>query len=355
MKKSQIKVPASSANIGPGFDVLGIALGLYLTVDVTVDRESAAVPGARLNCSISASGEGAEGLPLAADENLITRTALYVLRSHDVRVFPVGTHVHIHNEIPLGRGLGSSGAAVVAGVLLGNAVGNLQLSKRRLMDFCLMIERHPDNISAAMFGGFVGSFLRELSGTELERVEIPLAEVLPQPCQNQGGLDTGLVPPLPPMDISRSMQYGLAPEIRAVCVIPQFEVSTAMSRDVLPSAYTRQDSIYNLQRISLLIPALAQSPPDAELVHLSMQDRLHQRYRRVLVPGLADILTTLSPRMNPGLLGVCLSGAGPTVLALATDNFESIANEIISTFKTHNVECVWKLLEPAKGAETIEL
>lgn len=354
MRSVQIKVPASSANIGPGFDVLGIALDLYLTVDVTVGGPNAEKQPRRMNCSISASGLGSDNIPLQADANLITRTALYVLRSHDVRVFPVGTHLHIHNDIPLGRGLGSSGAAVVAGVHVGNVVGKLGLSSRRLMDFCLMIERHPDNISAAMFGGFVGSFLRELSGTELERSEIPLAEVLPEPGQVAGGLDTGLSPPLPPIDISKSMRYPFNSDIRAVCVIPNFEVSTAKSRDVLPSAYTRQDTIYNLQRVSLLMPALGQSPVDAELVHLAMQDRLHQRYRRILVPGLADILTSMTPRTHPGLLGICLSGAGPTVLALATENFDDIASDIISAFKANGVSCTWKLLRASEGASVSE-
>ncbi|PRT54835.1 Homoserine kinase [Wickerhamiella sorbophila] len=348
MRQFTIRVPASSANIGPGFDVLGIALSLYLTIEVTIDHKNANnVP---LNCEVTNSGLGAEQLPTAADANLITRTALYILRCHGMRTFPVGTKVHINNDIPLGRGLGSSGAAVIAGVMLGNAVGQLDLSKERLMDFALMIERHPDNISAAMFGGFVGSFLRELSGTELERVEIPVAEVLPEP---SGGVDTGLTPPEPPVGISRQMSYDLAPELKAIAVIPAFEVSTAKSRDVLPTAYTRQDAIFNLQRLSVLIPALGRSPVDAELVHLAMQDRLHQKYRRILVPGLATILTFMTPRTHKGFVGVCLSGAGPTVLALATENFDAIAEEIVSAFNAEGVECTWKLLDCCDGA-TVE-
>ncbi|GMM50685.1 homoserine kinase [Starmerella bacillaris] len=351
MREFTITVPASSANIGPGFDVLGIALSLYLTLKVTVDRDA---PCAPLNCVIKATGEGCEEVPLEPETNLITRTALYVLRAHDVRMFPVGTHVHVHNDIPLGRGLGSSGAAVVAGVMLGNALGNLNLSKRRIMDFCLMIERHPDNIAASLYGGFIGSILRDLSPSEAERVEVPLAEVLPLPNQNSGGIDTGLRPPTPPVDFARSIEYRLSPNVKAVCVIPNFEVSTAKARDVLPTAYTRQDAIKNLQCLSMLIPSLGVENPDPELVFSAMQDTFHQRYRRVLVPGLADILATMSPRTNPGLLGVCLSGAGPTVLALATENFEDIAADMISEFKKNGVSCTWKLLEPATGANIDE-
>jgi len=142
-----IRTPASSANIGPGFDVIGLALSLYLELRVTVDRTPRAAPsGWPLNCRITYEGEGAGSadVPLNPDANLITRAALYVLRCHDQRAFPADTHVHIRNPVPLGRGLGSSGAAVVAGVLLGREVGRLRhLDDDRLFDFCLMIGRKP--------------------------------------------------------------------------------------------------------------------------------------------------------------------------------------------------------------------
>lgn len=131
------EVPCSSANIGPGFDVIGLALSIYLELQIQVTQvESSTAP---LNCVITYEGEGKEDVPLNAEQNLITRTALYVLRCHGQHAFPVETKVHIKNPIPLGRGLGSSGAAVVAGVMLGNEVGKLQLSKARILDYCLMI------------------------------------------------------------------------------------------------------------------------------------------------------------------------------------------------------------------------
>lgn len=136
-----IKTPCSSANIGPGFDVIGLALSMYLELHVTIDRTktSSTEP---LNCRISYEGQGEDSGDISLDPevNLITRVALYVLRCHDQRGFPVETHVHIKNPIPLGRGLGSSGAAVVAGVLLGREVGGLKhLDYQRCFDFCLMI------------------------------------------------------------------------------------------------------------------------------------------------------------------------------------------------------------------------
>ncbi|ANB14878.1 homoserine kinase [Sugiyamaella lignohabitans] len=343
-----ISVPASSANIGPGFDVLGISLTLYLKLDVKIDPAvSYEDPH---NCKITYEGEGAESVPLVADNNLITRTALYVLRCNGIRTFPTGTHVNVNNPIPLGRGLGSSGAAVVAGVILGNEIGKLGFSKQRMLDYCLMIERHPDNITAAMMGGFVGSYLRELSAADLERIEIPLAEVLPEPA---GGADTGLVPPEPPMNIGHHIKYGWAKEIKAIAIIPNFELSTATSRDVLPTAYTRKDAIFNLQRLSVLTTALTRSPPDADLIYPAMQDKLHQPYRKTLVPGLTEILASVTPKTHPGLLGICLSGAGPTILALATERFEEIAQEILARFAKEKIQCTWKLLEPADDGATV--
>lgn len=134
-----IRVPCSSANIGPGFDVIGLALSMYLELHVTIDRSKGS-SGLPLNCRVTYEGQGADEISLDPDANLLTRVALYVLRCHDQRAFPVETHVHIVNPIPLGRGLGSSGAAVVAGVLLGKECGGLShLDNDRLFDFCLMI------------------------------------------------------------------------------------------------------------------------------------------------------------------------------------------------------------------------
>ncbi|KAH8771222.1 GHMP kinase [Hyaloscypha sp. PMI_1271] len=343
-----IKVPCSSANIGPGFDVIGLALSIWLELHVeVVQSETSDDP---LNCVIRYEGEGAEEVALSADSNLVTRTALYVLRCHGQRTFPAETRVRIINPIPLGRGLGSSGAAVVAGVVLGNEVGKLGLTKARMLDYCLMIERHPDNVAAALYGGFVGTYLNDLSPEDTSRKEIPLSEVLVEPA---GGVDTGKAPPEPPHNIGHYMKFSWAPEIKAIAIIPQFEVSTAKARDVLPTSYSRADLVFNLQRIALLPSALGRSPPDAEQIYLAMQDKVHQPYRKELIPGLPEILHSVTPKSHPGLCGICLSGAGPTILALATENFEGIAKVILEMFKKTGIECTWKLLEPAEEGMTV--
>ncbi|KAF2721293.1 phosphoribosylformylglycinamidine cycl [Polychaeton citri CBS 116435] len=344
----QPEVPCSSANIGPGFDVIGLALSVFLEIQLTFDDPQS--KDAPHNCRITYEGEGAENVPLTPGDNLITQTALYVLRCHQQRSFPPSTHVHIINPIPLGRGLGSSGAAVVGGVALGSAAGKLDLSKERMLDFCLMIERHPDNVAAAMFGGLISSYLKDLDVEDIKRKEIPLAEVLPSP---QGGLDTGLTPPIPPLNIAKHVRYPWSEEIKCIAIIPQFEVSTAKARSVLPETYVRADIVHNLQRIGLLGVALGQSPPDPELIYDAMQDRIHQPYRKTLIPGLTEILRSVTPKSHPGLLGICLSGAGPTVLALATQNFDAIAQHLIGEFKKEGITCQWKLLEPAFDGLTI--
>ncbi|OAX81521.1 homoserine kinase [Emergomyces africanus] len=344
-----IKVPCSSANIGPGFDVIGLALSIYLELHITtINAASSKFP---LNCAITYEGENEEEVSLDPEVNLITRVALYVLRCHDQRAFPVETHVHIKNPIPLGRGLGSSGAAVTAGVILGNEIGGLKMNKARMLDYCLMIERHPDNVAAALYGGFVGTYLNELKPEDLAWKEIPLSEVLPAPA---GGVDTGVKPPEPPLGIGHYKKFPWSPQIKAITIIPNFELPTAKAREVLPEVYSRADVIFNLQRATLLPSALSQSPLDPDMIYLAMQDKIHQPYRKHLVPGLTEILNSMTPTTQPGLLGICLSGAGPTILALATTNFNQIADRIVSQFKQHGIDCRWEVLEPAEEGAVVE-
>ena len=252
-----IRTPCSSANIGPGFDVIGLALSLYLELEVTITNSSACSTSPSLSSSPSSSSSSSstllhcsityedlsgstEEISLDPEVNLITRVALYILRCHDQRTFPPHTQVHIRNPIPLGRGLGSSGTAVVAGVTLGNEVGRLGLSKDRLLDYCLMIERHPDNVAASLFGGFVGTYLNELQPEDVARKEIPLSEVLPAPA---GGIDTGKRPPEPPIGIGHYRKFPWAKEIKAIAIIPDFMLPTANARGVLPQTYTRADVV----------------------------------------------------------------------------------------------------------------
>ncbi|KAI0296702.1 homoserine kinase [Russula brevipes] len=332
----KIRVPATSANIGPGFDVVGLSLSLYLTLTVTVPAPSpSSAPTATATATpagptISYTGQGADEVPLDAYKNLTTRVALYALRC---------------NGIPFGRGLGSSGAAVIAGVLLGDALGRLGLSRARMLDYALMVERHPDNVTAALVGGFVGSYLRELDPSATQAASVPLSEVLPE-YPPDAGPDWGRDPPLPPV--------GIGHYIRAVAIIPRFELSTATAREVLPQSYSRKDVVFNMQRLAVLTTALSRSPPDPDLVYEAMKDRVHQPYRRGLIPGLPEVTSAITPETHPGLLGICLSGAGPTILALALSNFEAIAEDARKIFREKGVEVDWMVLDIVTEGSSVD-
>ncbi|KAF9583312.1 hypothetical protein BGW38_009767 [Lunasporangiospora selenospora] len=337
--KFRITVPATSANIGPGFDVLGVAFSLYLTLDC--ERLPAGSP-----MQMTYEGEGAKDVPLVAEKNLITKTALYVLSTYGIHSLPP-LKIHVTNPIPLGRGLGSSGSAVVAGVILANAAGELKMSNDRMLDYCLMVERHPDNVAPALFGGFVASFLRELDPEEQEPSSIPRSE----PTRNGAAQ-----PPTPVMDIGHYIQLGWNQDIKAVAVIPDFEVATEDARAALPDMYTRADVIYNLQRIAVLTSALSRKPVNADLIHKAMADKVHQPYRKHLIPGLSEMLETITPKTHPGVVGICLSGAGPTILVLATENFDKIAEavqEIFSRQPNGGYKSMFKVLDVVTdGAQT---
>ncbi|KAJ8481478.1 hypothetical protein ONZ45_g15304 [Pleurotus djamor] len=301
-----IRVPATSANIGPGFDVVGLSLSLFLTVTVTVPSPSGLENPAQSRAyeppKITYTGEGADEVSLDVYKNLTTRVALYVLRCHNIRVFPSGVTIHCDNEIPFGRGLGSSGAAVIAGVHLGNEIGQLRLSTERLLDFALMVERHPDNVTAALVGGFVGSYLKELDREATEAASVPLSEVLPE-YPPDAGAEWGLHPPKPPLGIGHYVRFGWSKEIKAVAIIPKFELSTAKAREVLPEQYSRKDLVFNLQRLAVLTTALGQSPPDPDLIYEAMKDRVHQPYRKALIPGLPEVTTSITPATHPRFVG----------------------------------------------------
>ncbi|KAJ2725185.1 Trihydroxynaphthalene reductase [Coemansia sp. Benny D115] len=326
-----INVPATSANIGPGFDVMGLSLSLYLTVTAQVhtDQKESQAP---LNITLSYLGDNSSGLSLDPRSNLITRTALYVLECNGLKKFPSPTSVTVENRIPLGRGLGSSGAAVVAGVLLANAVGNLRLTQQRMLDYCLMIEHHPDNVAAALVGGFVASYLIDVDRSgNVPESEADEADVMRRERERRAAEADDSIK-LPPDNIGHFLQLGCSPKIKAIAIIPQFELATSKARAALPGNYQTHDVVFNLQRLAVLTTALGRETPDPWLIYRAMEDKVHQPYRMHLIPGLPEILQNFNPDNTPGLLGICLSGAGPTILALAVDNFDDIAAKIRAVF-----------------------
>ncbi|CAG8680372.1 15145_t:CDS:2 [Dentiscutata erythropus] len=314
-RKLQITVPCSSSNIGPGFDVLGVTLSLYLTLDISIFEPASDKKNYNDEVVLAYSGEGKDGVPLSVEKNLITKTALYVLACNNISGFTAPMTINVNNPIPMGRGLGSSGAAVVAGVMLGNVSGHLGLTKDRMLDYCLMIEHHPDNVTAALMGGFVASYLRGLNTDDAGELKDEKNDAINK--------------------FSTQINYA---ELNLTLVYFQL---------------IDHCKVFNLQRLAVLIMALSQSPPDADLICQAMQDKVHQPYRKQLIPGLSEIITNVKPTTYPGLLGICLSGAGPTILALATHNFDSISKAVIDMFAKKNIETVVKVLDVVEGGAQI--
>jgi homoserine kinase len=286
-----IRVPASTSNLGSGFDSLGLALRLYLTVHVDWTEHQYG--------SFVFKGEGAESLRDLTEDNLIFRAMRYAAAAEQVELKPA--RILVHNDIPLARGLGSSGAAIIAGITVFEAVSGVRLAPDKVLAYATQIEGHSDNISAALLGSFVVSCVTADGGVLAAKIDWP-------------------------------------EQVHAVVVVPDLKVRTEQARAVLPDNIAYGDAVFNIQRSSLMVAAAATGRLD--LMGEAMRDRLHQPYRVSLVPGLGRILEMGEGELasSPGYVGLALSGSGPTVIALATADFDRIAGAISSGFKENGVD-----------------
>src|SRR5437773_1681371 len=276
MSWTSLRVPASSANLGPGFDALGLAIGIYLECRFRkADRLSVTVEGRDA------------GVISTGDDNLIWQTALAV--AADTRMTMPPIELHIHNEIPIGKGLGSSAAALTAGVVIADRMLDLRWKPLRILDEAARLEGHPDNVAACVLGSIVASAIDAGGVARTVRVELPKG-------------------------------FGIA------VVVPDFVLPTSKARSVLPDCYPRADAIFNVQRAALLIAALATGTASA--FPAALDDRFHQPYRAPLVPGLDDILKLRAP----GLLGCALSGAGPSILVFYERGHEQVCDLVRQVF-----------------------
>lgn len=281
---ASFQVPGSSSNLGPGFDAMSMAMQLYLQVKITPDD--------RKGLHISATGVDSEKIPTGSD-NLILRVINSISKQ---RGHATGSALlTIHNNIPLARGLGSSAAAIIAGITSYEMLAQEQLEIEEIFKYAQEFETHLDNLAAALFGGLIIA------------------------ANNEDGK---------PVFAQIPIHKGIVP----VIVIPEFELSTEDARKVLPNRYSRADVVFNVQRSALLIAAL--SSGKWHFLTEAMQDRIHQPYRTKLIPGLESVLQI----KQDGLFGVALSGAGPTVLALAAPKAaESVGQSIVETFAKENI------------------
>jgi homoserine kinase len=291
----RLKLPATSANLGPGFDAAGLALSMHLTVEAQV---AAAF-------DIHATGRNAD-LCAALEDNLILDTYRDVIARHSKPAPEL--HLKLHNEIPLGMGCGSSAAALFAGVALANHFGGLNLTDAEIVAEASRLEGHPDNVAACWLGGFTVS--TQINDTHVETATFP------------GD-----------------------PTWQLLLALPATSLSTRTARALLPDTYSRADAVFNIQRASLLTAAFAQNRLD--LLRTAMQDRLHQPYRSEACP----LLRTILPLANePEIAGVALSGAGPSVLLILAAGTTILAAEIgLATLLGDSVELL--PLRIASGVE----
>lgn len=294
----ELRIPASSANLGAGFDCFGLALDLHLTLRATILDDPAA------HEEIRTTGEpGSNLLPHAPSKNLIFKAMRYAAKREGIELPRV--HIAAHNAIPLAGGLGSSAAAIVGGIRLAFALGGREVSVSRALRYATQIEGHADNVSAALLGGLTVTCIRPDGEVAVVKKQWPA-------------------------------------EIRAIIVTPNFALETAKARAALPKQIGRADAVFNLQRSALLIAALEERRYD--LIWDALQDKIHQPYRQHLIPGLSDILNT--PR-SAGLLGIALSGAGPSVIALANDRIDEIGRSVAAIFEQHGLASVVRCLAVA--------
>jgi homoserine kinase len=272
-KPLHLRLPATSANLGPGFDALGLAIALYLTIDATIAEAF----------HIDATGRDAT-LCARLEDNLILTTYMDVLAN--AGILGPRLHLQLHNEIPLGMGCGSSASALLAGILLANHFGDLNWTDQQILEEACRREGHPDNVAACYLGGMTASALTK----------------------------NGLVTATCGQDLTWNLLLAL----------PSASLSTKKARALLPAHYSREDAVANIQATALLVAAFAQGRGD--LLRTAMQDRLHQPYRAKAC-HLLPLLLPLTE--DPSILGVALSGAGPSVLLIAGSPAPSTLDDII--------------------------
>jgi len=293
-RKVRVKVPASTANLGPGFDSLGMALNLYAWIDMTVSERT----------TIHLIGDQMQGIP-TDKSNLIYKVAQMVF--DQAGVSHPELDIAMYSDIPLTRGLGSSASAIIGALAGANALIGNKLTTDELFQIATRLEKHPDNVGASLFGGIVVAFW------DGQRAE--------------------------------SIRLEPDPNLEVLVAIPAFQLSTEKARSVMPQQVSMKDAVFNLSHSSLLVAAL--STGNFGMIRHAMKDALHQPYRAALIPGMTTILEQADQH---GALGVALSGAGPTLLTLVdarSDSKEGLESFLKETLLKGGIEAQTLWLKPS--------
>ena len=312
--KVSVKVPATTANLGPGFDCMGMALPIYNTITI----EETVLPGTGVEINVIADDDKADDLSLEhipMDENSITYKAVELLYN-SIGQTPSELKITIHSHIPIARGLGSSASVIVGGLLAANELLGKPADEAALLSIATEVEGHPDNVTPAIVGGLV------LTSSE----------------------DDGSI-------VYRKLDWPKEWTI-TVCV-PEYELATDISRSVLPKEVPMVDAVFNAKRLGMFVHAI--DTKDSSLMKFALKDKLHQPYRMKLVPGLEKIIENLKHEDN--VLGCVLSGAGPSILVISEkNNLDKIQSIVKETWADLNVKAdIYTLPVEEKGAEIIKV
>lgn len=261
MRRVTLRVPATSANLGPGFDSFGCALALYNTYTFE-----------RIESGLEITGCDEE---FRTADNLSIAAYRYALEALGLPMEPL--RLHIDAQIPVCRGLGSSSAMIIGGIMAANALHEAPFSREEMLTLCTVIEGHPDNLAPALYGGMTASLMR-------------------------GGKPV-------------TARFPLSPSLRFLALVPDFPLSTQLARSVLPQRVPFADAVFNVSHAALLLRALETA--DMEMIALALDDRLHQPYRKSLIQGYE---TVEGIAKECGATAFCISGAGPTCLCIAADD-----------------------------------
>ncbi|MCL6632248.1 MAG: homoserine kinase [Alicyclobacillus herbarius] len=295
----RVRVPATSANLGPGFDCMGLALALFNEMEVETGHPF----------SVEIDGEAANQLPVSRD-NAIVRAMDFLFAKVGAGRVPREWRLRAYNQIPIASGLGSSASAIVGGLLLANELvacfePDLVLDDAGLLALASELEGHPDNVAPALFGGG---------------------------CLCAGA---GQGPAYLPLPIPEQLVFAVG--------VPNFPLPTEKARKALPNQVQMADAVYNVTQASRLMLALSSGQLD--LLRVGFGDRLHEPYRRRLIPGFDDVRRAA---LRQGAKALTLSGAGPSLLAWCDDEQTAlrVADEITLAWREYNVECVSMVLRP---------
>jgi len=300
----RVKAPATTANMGPGYDCLGMALDVWNTIEIEVLDSGEPV--------VEVTGEGAGELGTGRD-NLVYRSMEFLFQDAEQEMPLV--RIRCDNAIPLARGMGSSAAAIAGGLVAANAICSQDYTPNDLLEMAATIEGHPDNVAAAVLGG----------------MQLVISD------KTEEGSRLYTVP------------INVPPELHAVVFVPQVRIATEDARAVLPEKVTVADAVHNMGRVGLLVASMATNHP--EYLAIATQDLLHQPYRQPLFPAMKVIFKAA---LDAGALGVFLSGSGSTVLALTQGREMTVAYEMAEAARQASVEGNVSVTQPTvRGAHLI--